>query len=234
MPSRLDVILDRIRDLEQQLERELNVARAAWGYRFEKNRVRFERETHRRHRQLRRGIVRFLREASPANLLTAPVIYSLALPFVLLDLWVTVYQWVCFPLYGVARVSRRRYVVIDRHRLAYLNGIEKAHCVYCGYVNGLLAYVREVAARTEQYWCPIKHARPVVHPHRWYRQFADYGDAEGYHESLPELRRALEHGDPDESPGSRPPPRSTVENVDGLAGRSGSFDRTSQERQPAA
>ena len=30
------------------------------------------------------------------------------------------------------RVRRSRYFVIDRHHLAYLNGIEKLNCVYCG------------------------------------------------------------------------------------------------------
>jgi hypothetical protein len=32
---------------------------------------------------------------------------------------------------------------IDRHRLGYLNVIEKANCVYCSYANGVVAYVRD-------------------------------------------------------------------------------------------
>ena len=72
----------------------------------------------------------------------------------LLDLWVTLYQSICFPIYGMARVPRRQYFAIDRHKLAYLNGIEKVHCTFCSYANGLIAYVREVAARTEQYLVP--------------------------------------------------------------------------------
>ena len=109
----------------------------------------------------------------------------------LLDTWVTIYQWVCFPIYGIARVPRRHYFVIDRHKLAYLNAIEKVNCTFCSYANGLLAYVREVAARTEQYWCPIKHARPLAVPHTRYHLFFDYGDAEGYRRGLVTLRRTL-------------------------------------------
>jgi hypothetical protein len=30
------------------------------------------------------------------------------------------------------------------------------NCVYCGYFNGLIAYVQEIAARTEQFWLPHK------------------------------------------------------------------------------
>jgi hypothetical protein len=73
----------------------------------------------------------------------------------------------------------------------HLNAIEKVHCVYCGYANGLIAYVREIAARTEQYWCPIKHARVVAAPHPRYRSFLDYGDAIGYRRKLPAIRASL-------------------------------------------
>jgi hypothetical protein len=109
----------------------------------------------------------------------------------LIDVWVSLYQRICFPIYGIARVRRADYIAVDRWKLAYLNTIEKANCDYCGYVNGLLSYVREVSARTEQYWCPIKHARRVRGPHPRYRHFVDYGDAEGYKRELPVLRDAL-------------------------------------------
>jgi hypothetical protein len=88
-------------------------------------------------------------------------------------------------------VSRGKYIVIDRQHLAYLNAIEKLNCMYCGYANGVFAYVREIAARTEQYWCPIRHATRVRGPHAHYREFVDYGDADGYHRRLPVLRNKL-------------------------------------------
>jgi hypothetical protein len=90
-------------------------------------------------------------------------------------------------------VPRATYIVIDRH-LAYLNGIEKLNCVYCGYANGVFAYVREIAGRTEQYWCPIRHAKRVRTPHGHYHRFVDSGDAEGYHRQLPALRHELAVG----------------------------------------
>jgi len=99
---------------------------------------------------------------------------------VLLDLFVTLYQAVCFRVYGIAPVRRRDHVAIDRHHLAYLNALQQLNCVYCGYGNGVLSYAREIAARTEAYWCPIKHARRVADPHDLMAGFADYGDAEGF------------------------------------------------------
>lgn len=132
--------------------------------------------------------MRFLRESNFATVATALVIYSLVVPLAFLDAMVALYQLICFPVYGIPRVPRGKYVVIDRHRLDYLNGIEKLSCVYCGYANGLIAWVRAVATRTEQYWCPIKHARPAQ-PHDRYPEFLDYGDAEGYRERLDEQRQ---------------------------------------------
>ena len=139
----------------------------------------------------RQSIPAYILEGNVLSLLTAPIIYSLLLPFLMLDLWITLYQWVCFPIYGIARVPRRWYFAMDRHKLAYLNGIEKVNCTFCSYANGVIAYVREVAARTEQYWCPIKHGRDIATPHQRYHVFVDYGDAAGYRDSLSGLRKDL-------------------------------------------
>jgi hypothetical protein len=130
----------------------------------------FDQELRESHRRLRQSIPAYIREGDLLSLLTAPVTYSLFLPLVVLDLWVTLYQRLCFPIYRIASVPRRRYFAIDRHRLAY---------------------VREIAARTEQYWCPIKHARVIPTPHSRYRSFFAYGDGHAYRTGLPSLRRAL-------------------------------------------
>jgi len=92
-----------------------------------------------------------------------------SIPFLLLDLAVTTYQAICFPVYRISKLQRADYLVFDRGRLQYLNAIEKLGCVYCSYANGLLAYVVEIAARTEQHFCPIKHARALIRPTRTMR-----------------------------------------------------------------
>ena len=89
------------------------------------------------HRRLKQSIPAYLRGANVWSVLTAPVIYSLILPLVLLDLWVTIYQLICFPIYGIARVHRRSYWFQDRHALGYLNGIEKTNCIFRGYSCGV-------------------------------------------------------------------------------------------------
>ncbi|MDB6115827.1 MAG: hypothetical protein JWQ62_2772, partial [Lacunisphaera sp.] len=108
---------------------------------------------------------------------SSPVIWLCAVPIALADLVGTFYQSVCFPIYGIPKVPRRDYLAFDRHHLPYLNLADKLSCEYCAYVNGILAYFTEIAARTEQYWCPIKHEGCVKCAHSRYKKFVDYGDA---------------------------------------------------------
>ena len=146
------------------------------------------RTLQRRHRV---GFWRYVAGADAATAFSAAVVYSLLLPFALLDLWVTLYQAICFRAWRVKRVRRRDFFAIDRARLPYLNALEKANCLYCSYANGVVGYVREVAARTEQYWCPIRHARRVRGSHERYELFVPYGDAPAYRTGLSGLRQLI-------------------------------------------
>jgi hypothetical protein len=159
--------------------------------RFEHHKVRFEREIRDRHKQLKTGLLKYIAQAEFRNLVSAPVIYSMIVPLVIVDVFVSLYQLLCFPLYRIERVRRSEYMAFDRHHLAYLNAIEKINCTYCSYANGLAAYVKEIIARTEQYWCPIRHARRLLETHSHYGQFVDYGDAEAWRQELMQLRQAL-------------------------------------------
>lgn len=127
----------------------------------------------------------------PLVAFTSPVIYSLIIPFALADLWVSLYQAICFPVYGIARVKRGDYHKVDRAKLPYLNGLEKLNCLYCSYVNGVIAFAREVAARSEQYWCPIKHEADPIDPHERYAQFSSFGEGVEHFARHGELRAAL-------------------------------------------
>jgi len=99
-------------------------------------------------------------------------------------------------VYGIPHVRRRDYIAFDREQLAYLNVIEKINCAYCAYANGVLAQVREVASRTEEYWCPIKHARRVLGVHARYGSFVDFGDGDAYRLELERLRAKARSAEP--------------------------------------
>jgi len=184
-------LVRRLRTLEDELEVQLALARADLQVRVEDGRIAFEQAVQRRHRAMKSRLLRYVFGARALIALTAPLIYALIVPFALLDLFVTIYQAVCFPVYGIAKVRRRDYLVFDRRYLGYLNLLEKLNCAYCSYANGVIAYVREIGARTEQYWCPIKHARRLAAAHPRYANFVGYGDADAWRNETEALRRQL-------------------------------------------
>lgn len=189
--ARMAEIASQIADLQKELEREVEEHRAAFRETLKDGRRRFEEGVLEAQRRLRVGFLQYVWRADLLTIITAPVIYGMIVPIALLDLAVTVYQHICFRVYDIKRVRRREYVVFDRHRLVYLNWLEALNCAYCAYANGVFAYAREIASRTEQYWCPIKHALQVRDPHLRYIEFLEYGDAEGYRQRLEEYRAKL-------------------------------------------
>ena len=125
------------------------------------------------------------------NVLTWPFIYGMIFPLLFLELGAWVFQSVCFPIYGMQKVRRSDYFHVQRHKLRYLNVVEKLNCDYCGYANGLIAFTREIFARIEQYWCPIKHAAGIVGAHERYARFLNHGEVAGYQGKLEALRQEL-------------------------------------------
>lgn len=185
MNQHIDELLARIELLQNELEDEYRQAREEWALK----KAGLAEEFARQQRRYKTGLFRFLIRSRALVVLTSPLIYAGWIPFLLLDLFVTVYQAICFPIYRIPKVRRRDYLVFDREDLPYLNLIEKFNCFYCSYGNGVAAYFREVAARTEQYWCPIKHARRIRSAHDHYPKFFDYGDAEAFKQGLKRLRQ---------------------------------------------
>ena len=184
MPNTIEELLARIRALQDEVEDEYRKARDD----FDLKRAQLAEEFLRQQRRYKVGLLGFLGRTRPLVALTAPLIYAGWIPFLLMDLFVTLYQTVCFPVYRIPRVRRADYLVFDRAELPYLNAIEKFNCFYCSYGKGVAAYTREVAARTEQYWCPIKHARRIQAAHGRYPGFLEYGDGEAFRRGLERLR----------------------------------------------
>jgi hypothetical protein len=191
MNERIRRLLDQMSSLEEEMRLALHEQETSALYQIKGKRVEFEQSIREAHLRLKTGFFHWLVTFRPQNLITGPIIYSMIVPMAILDLAVSFYQATCFPIYGVARVSRGDYFVFDRQQLEYLNFIEKFHCTYCAYGNGLIAYVAEIVARTEEYFCPIKHARKILGTHSRYARFLDYGDAADYETRLEEFRVGL-------------------------------------------
>ncbi|NOS97710.1 MAG: hypothetical protein HOP25_04480 [Methylotenera sp.] len=191
MNNNIQQLLDQITALEDELRTALREQPSSIFFQIKGKRVEFEKSIQETHKRLKNNFFRWLITNRPQNLITGPIIYSMIIPLLVTDLFVSFYQATCFPIYGIKKVRRADYVVFDRQQLNYLNFIEKFHCTYCAYGTGMIEYIREIVARTEQYFCPIKHARKIIGTHARYARFIEFGDAEDYEKKLEEYRRAL-------------------------------------------
>lgn len=191
MNDKIRELLDQITKLEDELRIALRAQPSTILFQINGKRIEFEQSIKESHKRLKTNFFRWLITNRPQNLLTGPIIYSMIIPLVVTDLFVSFYQAICFPVYGIKKVRRGDYIIFDRQHLSYLNFVEKFHCSYCAYGSGMIAYVSEIIARTEQYFCPIKHARKILGTHRRYVRFLDYGDAEDYEGKLESYRQRL-------------------------------------------
>ncbi len=189
MNSIIDDLLSNIKSLEQELIDEIQNQQQDFAYEIKQRRIYFEKQVVQQHKQNVQQLFDYLKNARVKHILSVPVIWAVLIPTLLLDITITLYQAICFPIYGIPKVKRADYLVFDRQYLNYLNIIEKINCAYCSYINGVIAYIQEIAARTEQFWCPIKHARRISTLHSRYQKFMDYGDAPSYRQYKEKIRK---------------------------------------------
>lgn len=190
MDTRIRELLGKIEALEGELRDAVHDSESRVYFTLKGKRVEFEHSIRKMHQSVKRSIPKWLVTDRPQNFIPLPLIYGMAVPLVLFDLCLVLYQTLCFPIYRIAKVRRADYIVFDRHHLGYLNFFERLNCEYCAYANGLFAYATEIGARTEQFFCPIKHARKVLGTHSRYARFLDYGDATDFSKRTAQLRDA--------------------------------------------
>lgn len=188
MLTPIEILLEKMKALETELIEELQKQEEEFSYEIRKQRVYFEENVIIRHKEYVKRLFNYIADAPLKHILSVPFIWACIIPALFMDAAISMYQAVCFPIYKIPKVNRQDYIVFDRQYLQYLNLIEKINCVYCSYANGLLAYLQEIAARTEQFWCPIKHAKHIKTLHSRYQKFISYGDAENYRSRVDIIR----------------------------------------------
>ncbi len=97
-------------------------------------------------------------------------IYSMIIPIVILDISMTIYQWMYFTAMGIPKIKKNQFVVMERWDLNKLSNWQKLNCVYCEYVNGILAFAKAVGNQTEVYSCAIRHNH-ALKDHGYEKQF---------------------------------------------------------------
>jgi hypothetical protein len=106
------------------------------------------------------------------------------IPLLIIDFLAEIYHHFAFPVYGIPKVKRSEYVlVMDRNKLQYLTWYQKLGCMYCGYVNGVLLYLKEISGRTEKFWCGIMHENKSgfkIQEHQINQDFAKFNDDDDF------------------------------------------------------
>jgi len=180
MNSTIVEMIDTIRILEENLKKEI-----------EREEEKLSSDLVTAQKQFKENVLLYIARAPILHLLTAPIIYAGIIPAFILEFFLFVYQTINFRVYKITPVERKDYFAFDRAGLEFLNTVEKINCFYCSYFSGLLAYTTEIVARTEQFWCPIRHARKLHFHHAHYFKFTPYGDGARYRKELPKLRDDL-------------------------------------------
>ena len=102
MTPRIEELLAHIHQIEDELEDEYRKTRDEWARR----KLELADEFAQQQRRYKTGLLRFLIRSRLLVVLTAPVIYSGWIAFLMLDLFVSIYQAICFPIYRIPKVRR--------------------------------------------------------------------------------------------------------------------------------
>lgn len=114
MPTQLEVLLNKMKELENELVDELQKQQEEFAYEITKRRVYFEENVIIRHKKYAKQLFSYIVDAKINNILSTPFIWAFIVPVALMDLTISLYQAICFPIYGIPKVRRQDYIVFDR------------------------------------------------------------------------------------------------------------------------
>ncbi|RRS29883.1 MAG: hypothetical protein P794_09555 [Epsilonproteobacteria bacterium (ex Lamellibrachia satsuma)] len=191
MSDKIREMMEEIEEMKQKLREEIEEQEKHINYEIKNGYVIFEKEVLARQKENMENLWEWFSEIPLSQLLSSPVVYAMAIPAILLDIMLFIYQNVVSRVFKIDFVKRSDYIVFDRQYLGYLNVVEKFNCMFCSYFNGLMYYASAIASRTELYFCPIKHAKKIAYDHEYFDAYLTYGYGDEYQKKLKELREKL-------------------------------------------
>ena len=114
MNDRIRDLLNQMNALEDDMRTALHEQETKMFFEIKGKRIEFETTVRQAHRKLKNNFFRWLVKNRPQNLITGLIIYGMIFPLLILDIFVSFYQATCFPIYGVTKVRRSDYIVLDR------------------------------------------------------------------------------------------------------------------------
>jgi hypothetical protein len=108
MSDRIQQLMSQIKALEDDLQIALNEQPSNMFFQLKGKRVEFEQSIKETHLKLKTNFFRWLVTNRPQNLITGPIIYSMIIPLVITDVFISFYQLTCFPIYGIKKSTQIR------------------------------------------------------------------------------------------------------------------------------
>lgn len=105
MNKNLEVLLGQIKDIELEVQNEIEKKEKLFGYQIKKGKAHFTAKVRAQHKLLATTLYKYLRHSKLFSVLTAPVIWFCVIPVLLMHLVAKVYQSICFPIYGIPKVN---------------------------------------------------------------------------------------------------------------------------------
>jgi len=96
MPTQIEVLLDKMRDLEDELVDELQKQQEQFSYEILKRRVYFEEKVIIRHKEYAKQLFNYIADAKLKHILSVPFIWICIVPVALMDITISLYQAICF------------------------------------------------------------------------------------------------------------------------------------------
>ncbi len=192
MNDKIKEMIEEIETMKKRLGEEIVKQEEHASYKIRNGYVEFEKEMFEKQKANMMHLWDWFKEIPLLQLFSAPVIYAMVVPAVILDIMLFIYHNVVSRVFKIQFGKRSDYIVFDRQYLGYLNIVEKLNCLYCAYFNGVMQYAAAIAGRTEFYFCPIKHAKKIAYKHEFYDAFLPYGYGDAYQKKLKEIRSKSE------------------------------------------
>ncbi len=117
--------LERIMELEKELEQEIKKKNREIIKSYETQKIRFEKSIRKQQEKYKVHLLKYVFSERLRSVIVTPIIYSMVIPISIFDASIFIYQHITFRVYGTPIVKRKEYFVIDRHHLGYLNILEK-------------------------------------------------------------------------------------------------------------
>ena len=108
MNEKINLLLEKMAALENELQEAVHQQESRVFFQIKGKRVEFEQSVKQAHRKLKTSLFRWLVTNRPQNLITGPIIYAMVFPLMMLDFFVSLYQFTCFPIYGINKVRRKK------------------------------------------------------------------------------------------------------------------------------